>query len=111
MEPNPGVLWRLHAVGETPSSEIVWSEICGKEAISTNENDGICKNGTRDGITRAETGARDYRFGVLSLETSVQLKMVDCTVEFLSGSRDLWVWVPFQECLVWPQAEISCPTS
>ena len=59
----------------------------------------------RDGISRAETGACDYRFGVLGLETSVQLKMVDC-VEFLSGSRDLWVWVPFQECLVWPQAEI-----
>ena len=101
-----GALRRPHTVGETPGSEIVWSKICGKEAVSTNESNGICKNGTRDGVTRAETGARDYRFGVLSLKTSVQLKMVDCTVELLSGSSDLWVRIPFQECLVWPQAKI-----
>jgi hypothetical protein len=32
--------------------------------------------------------------------------MVDCAIELLSGSSDFWVWVPFQEGLVWFQAEV-----
>lgn len=100
------VLWRPDAIGETPSSKVVCGEICGKETIPTNESDGIRKDGTRDGVTGAETGTLDYWFGVFSLETSVQLKIVNRSIELLGGGGNLFVWVPFQECLVWSQAEV-----
>ena len=101
-----GILWRPHAIGETPSGQVVSGEICGKETVSTNESDGICKDGTRDGVTRAETSTCDDWFGVLSLEASVQLEMVDRPIELLGSGSDLFVWVPFQERLVWPQAKV-----
>ena len=91
------VVWRPGAIGNTPSGEVVWREIGGEETISTDESDGICENGPRDSVARAQTSARDDRFGGFSLEASVQLEVIDLAIEFLCGSSDFLVWVPLQE--------------
>ena len=36
-----GILWRPHAIGETPGGEVVGGEIGGKEMILTNKSDGV----------------------------------------------------------------------
>jgi len=84
----------------------VGGEIGGKERVFTNKSDGVRKDGMRDGVTGAETSALDDWFGVLSLEASVQLKMVDCPIELLGGDSNLFVCVLFQERLVWFQAKV-----
>ena len=103
---KPGVLWRPHAIGVTPGSEIVWCEVGSKETVSADKSNGICKDGTRDGVTRAETGTLDNWFGGFGLEASVKFKMVDCPIELLGSGSNLFVGIPFQERLVWPQAEV-----
>jgi len=103
---EPRVLWRPHAIGETPGGEVVGGEIGGKETVSTNKSDGVRKDGTRDGVTRAEAGTFDDWLGGLRLEAGVQFKMIDCPIELLGSGSNLCVGIPLQECLVWPQAEV-----
>ena len=67
---EPGIPWRPHAIGETPGDEIVGGEIGGKETVSKNKSDGVCKDSTRDGVTRAETYTLDNWFGVLNLDST-----------------------------------------
>ena len=74
---KPGVLWRPHAIGITPGSEVVWCEVGSEEAVSTNKSNGVGKDGTRYGVARAKSGTLDNWFGVLGLEASVKFKMVD----------------------------------
>lgn len=100
------VLRRPHTIVVTPGGEVVRSKIGCEESISTNESDCICKNGPGDGVTRAETSTRDDWFGLLGLETSVELEMVDCAIKFLGSSSDLRVGIPFQERRVWFQTEV-----
>jgi len=95
-----------HAIGITPGGEIVRGEIGREETISANKSDGIGEDGTGDGVTGAKTSTCDNWFGVLGLETNIQLEMVDCTIKFLGGGSNLRVGVPFQERLVSFQAEV-----
>ena len=94
---EPMVVRRPRAIGNTPSGKVVWGEICGEEAISTNESDGICENGPRGSVARAQTSTLEGRLGGFSLEASVQLEIIDLAIEFLCGSSDFLVWVPLQE--------------
>ena len=48
------VVWRTHAVSQTPSGEVACSEIGGEKAITTDESDGVCENGPRDCVTGAQ---------------------------------------------------------
>jgi len=91
--------WRPHAIGETPCGEVVGGKISGKETVSTNKSDGVCMDGTRGGIIRAEAGTLDDWFGV-----ERKFKIVDCPMVLIGGGSNLFV--PFQECLVWLQAEV-----
>ena len=72
---EPRILQRLHVIGETLGGEIVGDEIGGKEMVSTNKSDCVCKDSTRDGVTRAETRTLDNWFGVLSLDSTKQLNV------------------------------------
>jgi len=103
---EPRILRRPHAIGEAPSGKVVGGKIGGKETIPADERDGVRKDGTGDGVTRAETSTLDDWFGVLGLETGVQLKVVNLSIELFGGGGNLFIWVPFQESLVWSQAKV-----
>ena len=103
---EPRILRRPHAIGVTPGSKVVGGKIGCEETISTNESDGIRKNSPRDGVARAETSARYDGLSFLGLEASVQLEVIDRAIEFLSGSSDLWVRIPFQEGRIRLQAKV-----
>ena len=75
----------------------MWGEIGGEETVSTDESDGICQYGTRNGVTRTQTGTLDNWLGGLGLQASVKFEAVNVTIELLGRGSNFFVWVPLQE--------------
>ena len=50
--------------------------------------------------TRTKSSPLNNGFCLLSLQAYIEFKVIDVTVEFLSGVSDLRVWIPFFEASI-----------
>lgn len=89
--------WIALAVLETPGGKIERCEIVGEESVASSKSDGVTEDSTTDGVSRAEASTVDQWFGFLSLETDIQLQIVDIAVQQLGRAGDLRVRVPLEE--------------
>jgi hypothetical protein len=89
--------WIALAILETPGSKIVWSKIVGEETIASGQSDGVAENGTTDSVSWAKSSAVDEWFSFLSLETDIELKVVDIAIQQLSCASNFRVRIPLEE--------------
>ena len=89
--------WIALTILEAPGSKVVWCKIVGEESIASGQSDSVAKDCTTDSVSWAKPSAIDERFGFLRLESDVELKVVDISVQQLSSASNFWIRVPLKE--------------